>query len=96
MGGGPSGHHGSPVRGRPTGETSGGPAGKGRDPEDEDEGGNTNWVESLADRSNGYSKADRHNSEDTLTEAASDDDEGTTEPNRWFGVRRMLREPFAE
>lgn len=97
MGGGPSGHHGSPVRGRPLGESSGGPAGHGRDPEDEDPNGNTNWVEQLADRG-GRQNNERHNSDETLADddESSDGDEDGTEPNYWFGIRRKMREPLAE
>ncbi|KAL1610665.1 hypothetical protein SLS60_002335 [Paraconiothyrium brasiliense] len=91
VGGGPAGHHGSPVRGRPLGETAGGPAGHGRDPEDEDEHGNTNWIEQVAD-ANG-----RHNSEQTLNdEDEGDEDDDGSQPNFWFGIRRQLREPLAE
>lgn len=86
------------MRGRPLGESAGGPAGHGRDPEDEDEHGNSNWIEQVAD-ANG-----RHGSDQHLTENGDEEDEGGqaaddkygTEPNFWFGIRRMLREPLAE
>ena len=82
------------------GESSGGPAGHGRNPEDEDEGGNSNWVEQVADRTNGYSSTGRHQSgqsDETLThDDESENNDGETIPNWWFGIRRMIREPLAE
>ena len=77
------------------GETAGGPAGHGRDAEDEDEAGNSNWVEQLADRANDYHETGRHDSQKTLTEN-SEDDEGEQIPNYWFSIRRRMREPLAE
>lgn len=77
------------------GETSGGPASHSRNPADENEAGNSNWVEQLADNANGYSDSGRHNSEQTLTEDGDSADDNT-EPNYWFGIRRQIREPLAE
>ena len=66
------------------GETSGGPAGHGRNEQDEDEAGNSNWVEQIADGVNGYSKAGRNDSDETLTDSNNGDDDGETVPN--YGV----------
>ncbi|KAL9065333.1 MAG: hypothetical protein Q9157_007509 [Trypethelium eluteriae] len=104
VGGGPGGHHGSPVRGQPQGETPGGPATKAREQADEDEEGHANFVEHFADTLTGPGELGGagNDSQETLTdEADADDDEQEEEeeeevPNYWFGIRRMIREPLAE
>ncbi|KAL9094931.1 MAG: hypothetical protein Q9165_002881 [Trypethelium subeluteriae] len=102
VGGGPGGHHGSPVRGQPQGETPGGPATKAREQADEDEDGHANFVEHFADTLAGPGELTgaMNDSQETLTDEA-DVDGGEEEdeeevPNYWFGIRRMIREPLAE
>ncbi|KAI9683211.1 MAG: hypothetical protein M1820_010926 [Bogoriella megaspora] len=95
VGGGPGGHHGSPVRGQPTGETPGGPATKGREQAEEDENGHANFVEHFADTLTGPGQLGLNDSQETLTDA-TEDYEDEELPNYWFGVRRRFREPLAE
>ncbi|KAI9665904.1 MAG: hypothetical protein M1821_003839 [Bathelium mastoideum] len=99
VGGGPGGHHGSPVRGQPQGEVPGGPATKAREQADEDEGGHANFVEHFADTLTGPGEltSAANDSQETLTDEADTDEEEHEEiPNYWFHIRRMIREPLAE
>jgi hypothetical protein len=86
------------VRGQQVGERAGGPAGQGRDPDDEDENGHSNWIEHVAD-ANGRDKDNRKLDSLDIEEQRGDKVkkvEDESEPNFWFGIRRKLREPLAE
>lgn len=87
------------MRGQPQGEVPGGPATKAREQADEDEEGHANFVEHFADTLTGPGKltSAMHDSQETLTdEAGVDDVEEEEQPNFWFRIRRMIREPLVE
>lgn len=95
MGGGPGGHHGSPIRGQRVGEIPGGPAAL-ETYDDEEERGRSRIRESPSTTRKGGSSSLTKRENDTSPSEQDQVTEETQLPNSWFAIRRKLREPLAE